>query len=328
MTDALPSPADLARSLRIRAGRLDPRALTLFSVMRDERHLVEAWLDHHRALGFRQFLVLDDGSGDGTDEVLAAAADVVLLASPHRFGAAARVRGRFGLPRRGRAGIAWKDAAPRRFLAPGSWSSYLDADEFLLLPPGMADVRRAMEATRWPGIAASVAEFFPERLGTTEASPAPARRFADLLREAPFFEAEAVMRLRGLLQPAPLAPAKSTRLFRAHLGDGPHAARIKVPLARLGPRVHRFGSHKLNLPPDPGRLLAVAHMVFTADLAAKVARARAWSSHVGGAGKYDRLAALMAALEREGTALLGPRSRRFAHGGTEEMMRCGLMRWP
>jgi hypothetical protein len=327
MATAAPNPADLARSLDVRSGTVHARALTLFSIMRDERHLVEAWLDHHRGLGFRQFLVLDDGSGDGTAEVLAGQPDVVLLASPYRYGGPAIVRGRFGLARRGRAGVAFKDAAPRRFLPGGTWSAYLDADEFLLLPPGVADVEAAVPATRWPGLAASVVEFFPERLAPPPEPPAPARRFADLLAEAPCFEAEPILRLRGLLQPAPVNPAKSTRLFEAHLGDGPHSARIKVPLARLGGGVHRFGSHKLNLPPDPRRLLAIAHMVFTADFAAKVGRASGWGSHVGGGEKYRRYAALMAELEAKGATLAGPRTRHFGADGPAEMMRCGLMQW-
>jgi hypothetical protein len=326
---AAPTPAELARSLTVRSGRVEAGALTLFSVMRDERHLVEAWLDHHRGLGFRQFLVLDDGSEDGTAELLAAQPDVVMLGSPHRFGDPGLARGRFGILRRNRAGTAMKDAAPRRFLPQGAWSGYLDADEFLILPPGIGSVGEVVGRTRWPGIAASVVDFFPERLTDRAAPPPPpARRLDDLLAEAPFFEAEPVMRLRGPLQPVPVAPAKSTRLFEAHLGGGPDSARVKVPLARLGPLVHRFGSHKLNLPPDPRRLLAVAHMIFTADFAAKVARARAWGSHVGGGEKYHRYAQLIDALDAAGATLTGPASRRFDAGGARAMLECGLIRWP
>ena len=38
-------------------GVVDPARLTLFSTMKNEMGFLPAWLEHHRAIGFEQFLI-------------------------------------------------------------------------------------------------------------------------------------------------------------------------------------------------------------------------------------------------------------------------------
>lgn len=58
-----------------RGGERDP---TLVCVLRDERPRLDTFLAHHRALGVRDFLVIDNGSRDGSTEWLAQQGDVTL----------------------------------------------------------------------------------------------------------------------------------------------------------------------------------------------------------------------------------------------------------
>ncbi len=322
------SKRDFLASLEIVSGAVRPDALTLYAVMRDEAFFLPAFLDHYRAIGVEQFVILDDGSADGTGELLRAAPDCVVLRAPWRFGDVLTLR-RAGLwTRRRRAGTAFKEWAPDRFLA-GRWALHADADEFLVLPPGAPDLRAVIAALDARGArccAASVAEAFPPGLDGLAPHP-PATGLADLLARYPMIEPHAVLRLRRGRQAARVAPSKTGALMAAHGVPGTAgSARVKTPLIRHAWPVRRRGSHKASVPPPSWAMLTVLHFVFTAQMRAKVARAREWRAHVDGAASYDRYAALLDALEASGGALAGPGSARYA--GPGQLIDAGLMRWP
>ncbi len=69
--------ADRTRALR----RGDVLAI---AVMRDEMRRLPHWMDHYRRLGVAQFLLVDNGSRDGTREFLADQADVSLWSTAAR----------------------------------------------------------------------------------------------------------------------------------------------------------------------------------------------------------------------------------------------------
>ena len=60
----------------VAGGLRDP---IVFCLLRNGMPWLEAFLHHHRALGFRHFVMLDNGSSDGTFEALAGLCDVTLL---------------------------------------------------------------------------------------------------------------------------------------------------------------------------------------------------------------------------------------------------------
>jgi len=55
--------------------------IALNALYRDNTDIVEAFLDHYRALGVDRFILVDDQSGDGTSEQLAAQP----MVSEHRY---------------------------------------------------------------------------------------------------------------------------------------------------------------------------------------------------------------------------------------------------
>ncbi|MET4456731.1 glycosyltransferase family 2 protein [Bradyrhizobium sp. RT3b] len=59
----------------------EPRDVTIISVLRNGEPWLESFLAHHRAMGVKHFVILDNGSSDRSIEVLASQVDVTLLAS-------------------------------------------------------------------------------------------------------------------------------------------------------------------------------------------------------------------------------------------------------
>ena len=72
-------------------------------------------------------------------------------------------------------------------------------------------------------------------------------------------------------------------------------------------------------------LLTVAHFVFTAQFADKIARARAWGAHANGASKYRYYAELLARMQARKGSFLDENSLRYE--GPQQLIDAGLMRW-
>ncbi|PWJ21981.1 glycosyltransferase family 2 protein [Jannaschia seohaensis] len=331
-----PTHSDVLDSLEIASGTLRSGAPSILSMMRDEMHFLPAWLDHHRRIGVAQFVVLDDGSGDGTAELLAAQPDVVMLRSRYGYGDPADGRGPLGFKRAARAGVVMKDAIAQKFLW-GRHALYVDADEFLLPPaeaPDLPAILDVLRAERRPTVAASLVEFFPERLPPPGTPAAPPGDFDALLAECPYFEAHPLLRLRPFRQPQQIALAKSSVLWDRYVrekipeADRPPLSRhstLKTPIVRRSRLVWRYGSHKANWPPPTDRLLTVAHFVFTSALPAKIDKVLAHGGHNHGGASYKRFAALVQAMRAEDASFLTERSERYVH--PDQLKAAGLMLW-
>ena len=72
------------RAVQDRTKAITPGAILCFSTMRNEIIRLPFFLEHHRALGVDHFLIVDNGSDDGTTEYLAAQPDVSLWSTPNR----------------------------------------------------------------------------------------------------------------------------------------------------------------------------------------------------------------------------------------------------
>lgn len=89
-------------------------------VLRNEKYLLPAFLDHYRSIGAGGFIFVDNLSDDGTLEYLLAQEDCVVLAADTSFKKAAQ-------------GTEWKQAILGQ-LRLGRWTLIADADELLVFP--------------------------------------------------------------------------------------------------------------------------------------------------------------------------------------------------
>jgi glycosyltransferase involved in cell wall biosynthesis len=108
------------RPVQDRTRSIHPDDILGAMTVRNESARLPYFLAHHRRLGVRHFLVVDNASTDGTAEYLAAQPDVSLWTTSHSYKAA-----RFGLD--------WLTAIMARH-AHGHWCVTLDADELLIYP--------------------------------------------------------------------------------------------------------------------------------------------------------------------------------------------------
>ena len=338
---------DAGRLARVVSGAVDPDKLTLFSTMKNEMGFLPAWLAHHREIGFEQFLIWDDASDDGAFEYLSAQADVVVMRSDLSFGQLVRYCDPDGETRLERVGTYFKIALPHLFFD-GAFVGYVDADEFLILPPGVTSIAQVVARLAQdgaPSAVASVVEFFPASVAGLEGDMP--QSFAELVAAYPYFQCEPLVELRDGAQPELLGESKTACLFRdfdvkpkvvrrgwqrVWMSSKAKKAqafqkspRHKTPLVRRDAQSRLTGSHYGNLPPSSEVLLTVAHFVFTAQFADKIARATAWGAHANGAAKYRYYAALLERMSGVESGFLDGNS--VAYAGPQQLVDCGLMRW-
>ncbi len=104
-----------------------------FATVRNEALRLPRFLDHHRQMGVAQFLIVDNGSTDGTLDYLRAQPDVSLWSTQKSY-------------RSARFGMDWINALLMRY-GHGHWCLTLDADECLILPHH--DSRDLRDLTAW-----------------------------------------------------------------------------------------------------------------------------------------------------------------------------------
>ena len=331
--------------LHVVHGRVDPSPPTVYSIMRNERFFLEAFLDHYRRLGAGQFLILDDGSTDGSVDYLRAQPDCVLLRCELQFGQQIRVRMPDGRCIEERAGMLYKRVIGDTYCR-GRYAIYVDADEFLVLPPAVPDIPQLFERLKKDSIdavVASLVEFYPrtarELLGDAEP-----RSFEDLVELYGWFDAIPLVRFRPGLAPARINASASARLFERYgltrpvsgtglsrilgrLRRAPpgKSATLKTPIVRWSDEVWMEGSHRSNVRPSADVLLALAHFNFTHKLAQKTEEALRLRSYAGGSEKYELYSSLMARMLQDDAGFCGPQSHRYTCAA--DLEDAGLLAW-
>lgn len=340
---------DVSQLVQVVHGTLDPDKLTLFSTMKDEMGFLPAWIAHHRAIGFEQFLIWDDQSTDGSVEWLSTQPDTVVMQSRLSFGEELRVTMPDGRRRKERAGTYFKMAVPQQFLA-GRFVGYLDADEFLILPPGSSSIAEVVSRLTDLGetaIAASLVEFFPS--GSEGLIGALPQDFDGLVAAYPWFQATPLIELRQGEMPRPVGPSKTALLYQAYSVQPPvvrkglrriwmpraekrrqlaqTSPRYKTPLIRRTAASWAVGSHNASVPPVPDHMLTVAHFVFAAHFREKIETAIRRGAHAHGARKYHGYRLLLERLDAAGPGgFLDDASKAFE--GSAQFLECELMIWP
>jgi hypothetical protein len=326
---------DVFRSISVVDGAIRPAALTVCMIVRDEMYYLPAFLAHHRRLGVQQFLLLDDGSSDETRDYLAAQSDCVVLVSDIGFGDPG-VLASFpnGQMRRATGGVWLKHFISQYFVQDG-FVLYLDADEFLLLPPGCASLQEfaiSLRASNINSVAASLVELYPESFEVMiSASNCRPDSLDEILGHCNYYDARPLIahdRFRAGLRE--VSHSAATRLFKAASirppvpKEGSWSATSKTPLFFKSSSNWLVGSHKTYLPPDGRVLLSLLHMKFTFDLYRRVEAAMLGEGGAHRAGKYGMYGELIGKLKDGSvTSLLGEESRKYS--GPEGFMACGLM---
>lgn len=116
-----------------RTSAINPGDLLLFSTLRNERIRLPFFLEYYRAQGINHFLIVDNGSDDGSREYLAAQPDVSLWHTKASY-------------KRARYGVDWLNWLALKH-AHGHWALTVDPDEFLIYP--FCDTRPLRALTDW-----------------------------------------------------------------------------------------------------------------------------------------------------------------------------------
>ena len=336
----------LRDQIRIEHGEVRPGRVTVYSIMRNERFFLDAFFNHYRALGVGQFLILDDGSEDGSVEFFKAQPDCVLLSSPLKYGSEIVVRMPNGRVKTDRAGVLYKRVIGETYCT-DDYSIYADADEFLVLPPEVADLAtlyRRMRERSIDAVVASLVEFYPASVGELEGSPEP-RTFEDLARLYPYFDAVPLVKFRPGLPPKRINGSASRRLFARYGITLPRpaarfapqwlndrlprppgkSATMKTPIVRWRPGVWISDTHRSNVRPSDDILLAFAHFKFNHNLARKTEEAIRLRSYAGKSVKYELYADLLTRMIAANAAFTGPDSQRYT--GAADLAQAGLVSW-
>ncbi|MCK0122031.1 glycosyltransferase family 2 protein [Loktanella sp. F6476L] len=108
------------KTMMDRTGDIRPSDILCFATLRNELLRLPFFLDHHRKLGVRHFLIVDNGSDDGTTAFLENQPDVSLWRTVDSY-------------KLSRFGMDWLTWLQMQYAA-GHWCLTVDADEALIYP--------------------------------------------------------------------------------------------------------------------------------------------------------------------------------------------------
>lgn len=134
-----------------RTDRIAASDSLVFSTIRNERIRLPWFLDYYRAMGVGHFLIVDNGSDDGSTDYLRAQPDVSVWFTRTSYRAA-------------NFGVSWLNHLLRRH-GTGHWVLVVDPDEFFVYP--YCDVRPLRALTDWldgqgvPSFPAMLLDLYP-----------------------------------------------------------------------------------------------------------------------------------------------------------------------
>jgi len=145
-----------------RTGEIAREDILLFATVRDEEPRLPYFLDYYRNLGVSHFLIVDNGSTDGSVDFLAQQPDVSVWTTRSSY-------------KRSRFGMDWLTYLQGRY-GHGHWCLTVDPDEFLVYP--FCDTRPLRALTDWldacaiRAFGAMLLDMYPKgRLGDHEYVP-------------------------------------------------------------------------------------------------------------------------------------------------------------
>lgn len=297
-----------AEATRLEPVRVGPRpardAMVLISVMRNEAGILGDFLAHWRGLGVDRFVILDNGSDDGTAERLAGEPDVDLHL----------VRRRFYPPMK----QGWINRAIADY-GHGRWYACADADEHLAFDgSGTRSLRDLAALAEARGIRRVRGMLVDMYAAGPVLGPVPRR--GTLAEAFPLFDGggyeETLCKQRISRHGGP----RKRRLARP--GTSPELT--KYPLFHI--RDGEVFDNPHHLYPYPENfaspcLAGILHYKFHEGLAAKIGDALERGQYFDGSAEYRHYAAVLAA--DPGLGLASPGSRRYR--GSRDLVAAGLI---
>lgn len=270
------------RPVRLQTDRIQEGDVLLFGTLRNEAPRLPYFLDYYRALGVSHFLLIDNGSSDGTADLLAQQSDVSLWYTGQSY-------------RRARYGLDWINGLLRRY-GHDHWCLTVDADELLVYP--FCDTRPLPALTNWlegagrRAFGAMLLDLYPK--GPIEA--VTYRPGQDPVKLAPWFDAGNYTIQRNPLwgnlwiQGGPRA-----RVFFAHQPEAAPALN-KIPLVKWHRSYSYISSTHMLLPRALNKVYedrggerasgALLHTKFLSDFGAKARQEMARHEHHAKSAEY------------------------------------------
>lgn len=291
-----------------------PSGPLLIATLRNEAVRLPYFLDYYRRLGVVHFLMIDNGSTDGSGELLAGQSDVSLWRTDASYKTA-------------NYGVDWVNWLLTRHGA-GRWILCVDPDEFLVYPH--CDTRRLPALTRWLEQAGreSFATLLLDMYSDKPVNQTTYAAGEDPVAAAPFFDAQNYVverhgRYHNLwIQGGPR--------MRVHAQDAAWTAPAlnKIPLVRWQKGFAYMRSTHDLLPRRLNRVYdfdggtrtsgALLHTKFLSILTEKVTEELMRREHYAAGREYAAYAA-----EGEATRLWTPHSTRYT--GWRQLMDLGLI---
>lgn len=218
-----------------RTGQIGPGDILAVTVLRNEIQRLPYFLAHYRRLGVGQFLVVDNGSDDGSAELLADQPDVSVWHTAHSYHAS-----RFGLD-----WLTWLQMT----YADDHWCLMVDADEILIYSHyeqhGLADLTQWLDDQRRAAFGALMLDMYPK--GALNAAQYSAGQ--DPVEVLQWFDAGPYRMVRQ--QPLGNLWVQGGVRERLFFGDDPRRSPTlnKLPLVRWNRRYAYVNSAHSILPP-------------------------------------------------------------------------------
>ena len=260
-----------------------PNDILCFTTVRNEITRLPYFLDHHRAMGVRHFLMVDNGSDDGTLDYLQGQPDVSLWTTPHSY-------------RLSRFGVDWLGWLQIRH-GHGHWCLTLDADELFVYPHHdtrpLSALTAHLDAQGIPSLGALMIDLYPKgpvAAQTYNAGQDP----TDILH---WFD------------PGPYSVQRQPRMQNLWVQGGPRARMFfadrperaptmnKIPLVRWDRRFAYVSSTHSMLPPRLNHVFdlcdttltsgALLHTKFLPQVAEKSAEEKTRQEHFANSALYD-----------------------------------------
>lgn len=278
-------------SLADRTAGIAPGDVLCFLCIRNEAQRLPYFLRHHRALGVRHFLIVDNASSDGSDRLLSDQPDVSLWQTPASY-------------KGSRFGMDWLTWLQMRH-GHGHWCLTLDADELLVYPnwqtrplPALTGWLEAQDRDTFGALTLDMYPEGPVSQGGVAPGDDPIRHLCWF--DAGNYQVQVQPRMRNLWVQG---GARARAFFAADPRRAPTLN--KIPLVRWHWRFAYLNSTHALLPPrlnevyatDGGELTSgvLLHTKFLPGITDRSAEEKQRGEHFGEAAQYaayyDRLTA-------------------------------------